>query len=79
MSQNKLENVFDPSEFQWQGKHEVFNITDLTRDDLLQVVCACLSALEEAESLCFDQRDIFHDLRYGETRKEWTKGIILET
>ncbi len=66
MSANKLERSFGPAGWQWQDKYgQVFQIKDLTRDDLLQVVCACMDALEDAEAACVTQQEIFTAWRTG--------------
>lgn len=60
MIENKLERKFDPAGWQWLDKHgQVFQIEDLTRDDLLQVVCDCMTALEEAEEACATLQEVF--------------------
>ena len=66
MGNNTLKKDFDPAGWQWQDKHgRVFQIEDLTRADLLQVACACMDAIEEAEAACMAQQAIFSSWRTG--------------
>ena len=66
MTTNKLARDFDPAGWQWQDKHgKVFQIEELTLDDLLQVACNCMQALEEAEEACAAQQEIFTAWRTG--------------
>ena len=66
MTKNKLPKDYDPSGWQWQDRHgQILQIEDLTRDDLLQVACACMDALENAEAACLEQQAIFSAWRNG--------------
>lgn len=66
MITNKLAKEFDSAGWQWQDKAgQVFKLEDLSRDDLLQVACNCMQALEDAESACVAQQAIFSAWRTG--------------
>ena len=66
MSNNKLAKEFDTSGWQWQDKSgHVYQLEDLTRADLIQVACACMTALEAAESASMMQQEIFEAWRNG--------------
>ena len=66
MSNNKLAKDFDTSGWQWQAKSgDVYQLDELTRADLMQVACACMAALEAAESASMMQQEIFDAWRNG--------------
>lgn len=63
---NKLATTFNPAEWQWQdARRQIFKFEDMTRDDLLQAVCACMAALEQAEAANMEQQKIFSAWRNG--------------
>lgn len=55
MKANLLEKLYDPEQFQTQIKGRGIPLTELSHDDLLQVACEGMQALERIEGL---QRDI---------------------
>jgi len=66
MRTNKLDKSFDTAGWQWMDKHgHILQIDDMTRDDLLQVACACMKALEDAEEAGMKQQEIFSEWRTG--------------
>ena len=68
---NKLKSKYDPSIYQYQDKYgKVFEINELSRDDLMQVVCECMEAIEKAEKICLKQLDVFDSWRRGRFNKD---------
>ena len=63
---NELEQRYDPSEWQWSEDGRAFSLDSLSRDDLLQVACSCMDALDRAEYLSRAQQQIFNGWRLGE-------------
>lgn len=49
--ENKLKQKFDPSRFQTEADGKVFRLTELSRDDLLQVVCQGMMAMERVDEI----------------------------
>lgn len=77
MATDRLTKHFDPAGWQWQDEHgQVFQLEDLSRADLLQVACACMEALEQAETNSAAQAELFKRWRVGGMRpaEESTKG-----
>ena len=76
MSDNKLPVEYDPAEWQWQDRQgQVFRLSELTRDDLLQVVCTCMDVIAQAEEAAAVQINIFDAWRRGDhARSEADSG-----
>jgi hypothetical protein len=49
--ESKLEHTIDPSTYQYSVKRKIFKLTDLSREDLLQVVCEHMDLMEELDSV----------------------------
>lgn len=67
---NLIENKIDPTGFQTMINGRPVRITDLSRDDLIQVVCESMNALQTIETL---QKAL------AGTLDNWTYGRLPET
>ncbi len=52
MSEDKLPQRHNPAEWQHQEGGAVYRLDELSRNDLMQVACAAMAALESAEDAC---------------------------
>ncbi len=62
---SQLPKKFDPSTFQWSLGGKVFPLETLSREDLLQVACEGMCALERLENLQLDMAQVMSDWRDG--------------
>ena len=63
---NKLVPRYDASTYQYQDRAGlVFKLEELSKEDLMQVVCECIEAFDKAEDLCLKQLKVFDEWRRG--------------
>lgn len=63
--ENILPRKFDPSTFQTEHEGSVHLLSSLSRDDLMQVACECMQALELVEGVQVGLRTIMEEYRSG--------------
>lgn len=75
---NVLKAKFDPSGWQWEEEGKVHQLEDLSRDDLLQVACSCLEALEQVDAKQAELAQLMRDWRSGDVRaeEEASNGVL---
>jgi len=63
---NQLPKKYDPSEWQYQdAQGKIYKISDLSREDLMQVACDGMDALEQIDSKTRDLAQTVEDWRSG--------------
>lgn len=65
-----LEKKFDPSGYQWMQYGKVLKIDTLSREDLLQIACECMTVLERMESLHMDMAELSNKWHKGEIQPD---------
>lgn len=65
MTQSVLEKNFNPQGWQWQENGRVYQLEDLSREDLLQVACRCMAVLERLDEQHQAAAAIHSAWRYG--------------
>lgn len=65
---NKLKPKFNPAGWQWEQDGVVYPLEDLSREDLLQVACECIQALEHIEDL---------QGQLGQMMASWRQGKVV--
>lgn len=68
---SKLKRKFDPTGFQTEQGGVVHKLTDLSRDDLLQVACECMATLERV-----DEFQSKFSLTMGALMGDYRRGAI---
>lgn len=67
---DQLPRTFDPQGWQWEHQNRVYQLEDLSRNDLLQVACACMQALENADALSQQLAGVIQSWRKGEAQAD---------
>jgi hypothetical protein len=62
-----LKKKFDTKGFQWMQDGKVMKIETLCREDLMQIACECMTALDRMEE---------HQLNMAELTRQWQRGEI---
>lgn len=65
-----LEKKFDPTGYQWMQNGKVVKIDQLGREDLLQIACECMTALERMESLHLEMAQLSEQWRRSEIKPD---------
>lgn len=63
--ENVIEKRFDPTEYQTYHKGEIYKIVDLSRDDLLQLVCEGMQAVAMLERIIGNASQVVEDWNDG--------------
>lgn len=61
----QLPRKFNPTTFQWVHAGKVIPLDTMSREDLMQVACECVVALERMESLQLAMAEVASDWRQG--------------
>lgn len=67
MKENFLEKRFDPDRFQTDIKGKIIRLSDLSHEDLLQVACEGMQAMEYINNLQRDMSGVIKAWRKGDT------------
>lgn len=62
-----LKAQLNPHDYQWSEAGKIYRLEDLSREDLLQVACNCIEALEQADDL---------RLQMGRLMSDWRQGVV---
>lgn len=67
MTDNRLPTLFDPASYQYQDqKGNTYDLSELSRDDLLQVACEAIAMIEEMDAHASKITDMVEKWRSGE-------------
>jgi hypothetical protein len=72
--ENLLEKRFDPTKYQTEVKGKRILLSELSRDDILQVACESMEALERLDEAVGAQAAILDNWRRGHILPEPEKG-----
>lgn len=67
--ENMLAKKYNPEDWQWEdGNERVYAISELSREDLMQVACECMEALQQIEDL---------HVKTGDVLDSWQRGTLV--